>query len=346
MIHWKQPRGVYPNLHARCDLLSNLYLWTIENNLLPSSCTCTLLWFAFKFVSLNYWKQLPPIVQLELKVVICFQICIFELLKTTPLMSLMSIIMLWFAFKFVSLNYWKQPCSWTYPLVHVVICFQICIFELLKTTKQIREIFKNCCDLLSNLYLWTIENNKEQSTPKKEIVVICFQICIFELLKTTPISSSTGCNCCDLLSNLYLWTIENNQPHINKLTQYVVICFQICIFELLKTTPWVYGSLYPKLWFAFKFVSLNYWKQLAVVFPLPPLVVICFQICIFELLKTTGCPELLLRDALWFAFKFVSLNYWKQQKLSPRSHHIVVICFQICIFELLKTTGCRKHYGW
>ena len=41
----------------------------------------------------------------------------------------------------------------------------------------------------------------------------------------------------------------------------VVICFQISIFEPLETTA-IFGQMQPKtLWFAFKLVSLNHWKQ-------------------------------------------------------------------------------------
>ena len=195
------------------------------------------LWFAFKFVSLNYWKQ-QPIVFARLRiVVICFQICIFELLKTTVIGRQCYKHALWFAFKFVSLNYWKQLVN------------------------KSPNLFTGC-DLLSNLYLWTIENNLVLSWYILHLVVICFQICIFELLKTTTslwqprlgllwfafkfvslnywkqlkVSGSHWWASCDLLSNLYLWTIENNCRFEGEIPESVVICFQICIFELLKTT--------------------------------------------------------------------------------------------------------------
>ena len=43
------------------------------------------------------------------------------------------------------------------------------------------------------------------------------------------------------------------------------------------------------------------------------LVVICFQISIFEPLETTGEDPYAQIEQLWFAFKLVSLNHWKQQ---------------------------------
>ena len=41
----------------------------------------------------------------------------------------------------------------------------------------------------------------------------------------------------------------------------VVICFQISIFEPLETTQERVYALEQQLWFAFKLVSLNHWKQ-------------------------------------------------------------------------------------
>ena len=66
-------------------------------------------------------------------------------------------------------------------------------------------------------------------------------------------------------------------------------------------------------------------------------VVICFQISIFEPLKTALSIDDCKAAQLWFAFKLVSLNHWKQQSGLPFSLSRVVICFQISIFEPLKT---------
>ena len=134
------------------------------------------LWFAFKLVSLNHWKQ-PNCINTKFKaVVICFQISIFEPLETTPRYEVTLLIPLWFAFKLVSLNHWKQPLSLAAEIEVVVICFQISIFEPLETTqtitstsvkwlwfafklvslnhwKQLHFMLKHnaaCCDLLSN----------------------------------------------------------------------------------------------------------------------------------------------------------------------------------------------------
>ena len=93
-----------------------------------------MLWFAFKLVSLNHWKQHKKAVKLTDFVVICFQISIFEPLETTVLQFVIDRFKLWFAFKLVSLNHWKQHQNNLYHISKVVICFQISIFEPLETT--------------------------------------------------------------------------------------------------------------------------------------------------------------------------------------------------------------------
>ena len=108
------------------------------------------LWFAFKLVSLNHWKQLKLKRELYMCVVICFQISIFEPLETTLTRLDAFTLMLWFAFKLVSLNHWKQPTGEKFHDLLVVICFQISIFEPLETTKIEKGMIYVCCDLLSN----------------------------------------------------------------------------------------------------------------------------------------------------------------------------------------------------
>ena len=199
--------------------------------------------------------------------------------------------------------------------------------------------------MLSNQYIWTTGNNPKSWPTTTPRVVICFQISIFELLETTIFQTlhlSTGC---DLLSNQYIWTTGNNCVNQFKAVDTVVICFQISIFELLETTHMIGISCPILLWFAFKSVYLNYWKQLWEEVIAPERccdllsnqyiwttgnnglsrsaqeiqVVICFQISIFELLETTINHILICRLKLWFAFKSVYLNYWKQQTYAPHT---------------------------
>ena len=120
-------------------------------------------------------------------------------------------------------------------------------------------------------------------------------------------------------------------------TPVVVICFQISIFEPLETAMFRLCPAIDKLWFAFKLVSLNHWKQRCYSFGICGYVVICFQISIFEPLETAGDVGEQRTIQLWFAFKLVSLNHWKQLGFRLSQRECVVICFQISIFEPLET---------
>ena len=119
----------------------------------------------------------------------------------------------------------------------------------------------------------------------------------------------------------------------------VMIYFQISIFEPLETAIRRYANVASMLWFAFKLVSLNHWKQQDNRWLWNGKVVICFQISIFEPLETAKTSGNNLTNLLWFAFKLVSLNHWKQRSHQLEVRTCVVICFQISIFEPLETAG-------
>ena len=169
------------------------------------------------------------------------------------------------------------------------------------------------------------------------MVVICFQISIFEPLETADFHI--------ILTDRRLWfafkLVSLNhwkqRISISYFSLTVVICFQISIFEPLETALVFRCATVPSLWFAFKLVSLNHWKQLKKAIKQIKGVVICFQISIFEPLETAPCNEGDEITLLWFAFKLVSLNHWKQHSLFLCACHWVVICFQISIFEPLET---------
>ena len=125
-----------------------------------------------------------------------------------------------------------------------------------------------------------------------------------------------------------------------------MICFQISIFEPLETTTTIMSPRNIPLWFAFKLVSLNHWKQPHEIIFRIVCVVICFQISIFEPLETTPCFSPGMLKVLWFAFKLVSLNHWKQHNGRRNFINRVVICFQISIFEPLETTYGENIQSW
>ena len=146
----------------------------------------------------------------------------------------------------------------------------------------------------------------------QNLVVICFQISIFEPLKTTQRWRYSAARMLWFAFKLVSLNHWKQQQSNQKYPCHVVICFQISIFEPLKTTNRRSGNRGGRLWFAFKLVSLNHWKQLLHFGWHIKIVVICFQISIFEPLKTTKADRCNWQSMLWFAFKLVSLNHWKQ----------------------------------
>ena len=92
-----------------------------------------------------------------------------------------------------------------------------------------------CCDSLSNLYLWHIKYSPSSNCTSRTLVVIRFQICIFDILNTARLRDILECDGCDSLSNLYLWHIKYSSWQREILATYVVIRFQICIFDILNT---------------------------------------------------------------------------------------------------------------
>ena len=142
---------------------------------------------------------------------------------------------------------------------------------------------------------------------------------------------------CDSLSNLYLWHIKYSSTQTEKMVSWVVIRFQICIFDILNTAT-VYSSdkkvrcdslsnLY--LWHI-KYSNFRYGRK-------GNKVVIRFQICIFDILNTArskdrnsraGCDSL-SNLYLWHIKYSTRYILWTKKR--------VVIRFQICIFDILNT---------
>ena len=168
------------------------------------------MWFAFKLISLSYWIQraqlkhtLPDGCDLLSNLYLCH-------IEYSIKNGLMYCILLWFAFKLISLSYWIQLISY-------------------------RPVRKDCCDLLSNLYLCHIEYSPLWPYSRPDFVVICFQTYIFVILNTAIRIAFISPNSCDLLSNLYLCHIEYSY--------------------IGRRCYWSW------LWFAFKLISLSYWIQ-------------------------------------------------------------------------------------
>ena len=146
--------------------------------------------------------------------------------------------------------------------------------------------------------------------------MICFQISIFEPLKTAKVLLISLMNWLWFAFKLVSLNHWKQPSNLYSIQTNVVICFQISIFEPLKTAFSIMLGQHFLLWFAFKLVSLNHWKQLFNYVIRTSFVVICFQISIFEPLKTALTLKNIKRMKLWFAFKLVSLNHWKQRDAS------------------------------
>ena len=272
-----------------------------------------MLWFAFNLLSLTYWKQLIRVK--PLLTLCCDLLSIYYLWHTENNKQRLQTSgnQLWFAFNLLSLTYWKQP---------LLPDFQCGIR----------------CDLLSIYYLWHTENNSVARKMKEDIVVICFQSIIFDILKTTERIPWKPLFSLWFAFNLLSLTYWKQQLIVHCYTEHVVICFQSIIFDILKTTFSLSIKLFFALWFAFNLLSLTYWKQrlfrrmgsgrrcdlLSIYYlwhtennttPKTPWsipVVICFQSIIFDILKTTERFHQSLVRLLWFAFNLLSLTYWKQ----------------------------------
>ena len=127
-----------------CDSLSNLYLWHI------------------KYSYPSYWTK-------NYKVVIRFQICIFDILNTAEAERLED----------------ELRCD---SLSNLYLWH-------IKYSSYCMECYENqSCDSLSNLYLWHIKYSVGQRFDLGTGVVIRFQICIFDILNTANTGNSVRKN--------------------------------------------------------------------------------------------------------------------------------------------------------
>ena len=144
-----------------CKLLSNYYFRSGENNFeggyYHPNLSCELL--------SNYYfrsgeNNEPSFFNIKAPVVNCFQIIIFAVAKTTTTTTYSTYWRLWIAFKLLFSQWRKQ--RWN--------VFSRC---------------RVCCELLSNYYFRSGENNYSVFVLSNVSVVNCFQIIIFAVAKTT-----------------------------------------------------------------------------------------------------------------------------------------------------------------
>ena len=194
-----------------CDLLENIYLCGINNNsakkpqkrvdvviclkistFVVSTTTdedfgkfFVLLWFAWKYLPL--WYQQQPFPEVPLWTFCC------DLLENIYLWGInnnirifsYSLTRLWFAWKYLPL--WYQQ--------------QLIIFAVLITL---------CCDLLENIYLCGINNNRCQTKFCYAWLWFAWKyLPLWYQQQPSPLSLVYS-SCCDLLENIYLCGINNN----------------------------------------------------------------------------------------------------------------------------------------
>ena len=147
-----------------------------------------------------------------------------------------GVLPLWIAFNFVSLQCETQLTTKTNSYLHVVNCFQFCIFAVWNTTilslrslpLQLWIAFNfvslQCetqqnkpfhltaagCELLSILYLCSVKHNSAPNSYSLLLVVNCFQFCIFAVWNTTYRPINLHVHSCELLSILYLCSVKHN----------------------------------------------------------------------------------------------------------------------------------------
>ena len=321
----QQPSPVLGLIQYGCDLLENSYLCGISNNFLRQKL-------------------------LGLLVVICLKIRTFVVSATTWNRVIFINSLLWFAWKFVPLWY-QQQRRWNFESSeHVVICLKIRTFVVSATTAVYR--FCLCAQLW---FAW-------------KFVPLWYQ-------QQQPLIDTNMCLCCDLLENSYLCGISNNPRLIHLLVADVVICLKIRTFVVSATTRRKIFIVPCLLWFAWKFVPLWYQQQLLTYCPDTSAVVICLKIRTFVVSATTStssvrsgvCCDLLensylcgisnnvnkaliIRNRLWFAWKFVPLWYQQQRLRKVLTCSLVVICLKIRTFVVSATTGenkrCRRYLLW
>ena len=302
---------------------------------------------------------------------ICFQILTFAVSATALTRCYCQIGTLWFAFKFLPLQYLRQLYNNKGHIYH-------------------------SCDLLSNSYLCSICDSNSREPTRRTLLWFAFKFLPLQYLRQRRKQPARNLPRCDLLSNSYLCSICDSDTFGYQRAWYVVICFQILTFAV-SATAFASSKILPvALWFAFKFLPLQYLRQQSVggaydaegcdllsnsylcsicdsrfiYYVALFSVVICFQILTFAVSATAYSEVCPIQTLLWFAFKFLPLQYLRQRNLLkvPDVHCCdllsnsylcsicdsfcsdfeiklaVVICFQILTFAVSATAFATQFF--
>ena len=257
-------------------------------------------------------------------------------------------LMLWFAWKIVLLQYRKQ--------LH-------------------RISFNNVpsCDLLEKSYFCSIANNQHIPMQIFLGVVICLKNRTFAVSQTTVCLVTNGSTRCDLLEKSYFCSIANNRLAVLAaptelwfawkivLLQYrkqlgwkirwswgVVICLKNRTFAVSQTTitsptcTLLCCDLLEKSYFCS--IANNFACGGGVQWA----VVICLKNRTFAVSQTTTIFARITSLSLWFAWKIVLLQYRKQHQERVWVWETVVICLKNRTFAVSQTTklGCWILAFW
>ena len=180
------------NLHLLllpCERVVNcfqiLYIRSLNTITGNSIAMADTLWIAFRFCIFVLWTQLKIchpinliccellsdfvysffehnlclIINIDRKVVNCFQILYIRSLNTMVIIVVVEVLQLWIAFRFCIFVLWTQ-----FVLVYLYMCV--------------------CCELLSDFVYSFFEHNNFYSHDQRETVVNCFQILYIRSLNT------------------------------------------------------------------------------------------------------------------------------------------------------------------
>ena len=148
-----------------CDLLENIYLCGINNNELRIGTP-------FHHV----------VICLKISTFVVSTTTLFEQLRSFTGCDLLENIYL------CGIN--NNACRASSTFCWVVICLKISTFVVSTTTKLMIAWLPTSCDLLENIYLCGINNNRKTTENFVRLVVICLKISTFVVSTTTVQRSS------------------------------------------------------------------------------------------------------------------------------------------------------------
>ena len=175
---------------------------------------------------------------------------------------------------------------------------------------------------------------------RKEVRLLWFawKIVLLQYRKQQYALTELALGSCDLLEKSYFCSIANNRNNTALHSAVVVICLKNRTFAVSQTTFRNLVIAYPRLWFAWKIVLLQYRKQPPIIVHciklgcdlleksyfcsiannvwakklLAEMVVICLKNRTFAVSQTTITISSITMQQLWFAWKIVLLQYRKQ----------------------------------